>query len=121
MGGALPLHFAMAIYCWQEYNANRVYFNECNVKISRSLDSYDVILMLVAHIVCIVFIIISYILKNISKEEWKFVNQSLKHYKMFIYMVCILNVQDKIYAMPNFSSEHDGDGKDDYYFILYHC
>jgi len=66
MGGALPLHLAMAMYCWDEYRANREYFNECNIRISRTLDCYDVILMLIAHLVCILFIIISYILKNIS-------------------------------------------------------
>ena len=92
MGGALPLHLAMAIYCWDEYRANRSYFNECNIRISRSLDCFDVILMLGAHIACIVFVIIQYILKNISKEEMKFLSHALKHYKIFIYMLCILNV-----------------------------
>ena len=44
---------------------------------------------------------------------------SIKHYKVFLYMLCILNVLDKIWSMPNFK-ENDK-GNDDFDFILVNC
>ena len=83
MGGALPLHIALAIYCTDQYFSNQEYVTECRKNISLSIDVQDVKWMAISHFVYIIYIISTFIVENLTAiafEEYnpRFLRQSLK-------------------------------------------
>jgi len=61
LGGSLPVHIAMAIYCIDEYTSNRQYFSECRSRLSTKLAFDDILIMLCAHLLGILYEIFKFL------------------------------------------------------------
>lgn len=63
MGGALPLHVAMAVYCFDQYYSNLEFqYEDCDLPAKVRQD--DVLVMLFSHIVYIICIGINFLIEN---------------------------------------------------------
>ena len=57
MDGTFPIHIAMAIYCIDEYQSNLSFFSECRSKLSDKYDYGDILFMLIAHVIGMMFVL----------------------------------------------------------------
>ena len=102
MGGALPLHVAMAVYCFDQYYSNLEFVQyECLDKLSdpAKIKLNDVFVMLFSHIVYIICIGINFLIENNDMYNPRYFRQSMKHYNIIFYILSIISIQDKIYRV----------------------
>ena len=101
MGGALPIHIAMLIYCIDELWSNEHHFSKCRRKFSK-LNYEDIVFMLISHSVYVIFLITKFCMK---KETSKYLSVTLGHLNMTIYMMAILYVMHKLYIQDHLVEE----------------
>lgn len=58
MGGTLSIHTAMTIYCLQQYEVNRGFFNDCRSNLSSKLGYDDILIMLAANLCGVLYVCI---------------------------------------------------------------
>ena len=89
MGGAIPIHIAMLVYCLDEYSTNTSFFSSCRSTNFVQLNYDDVIYMMISHALCIIFKLTQLSIKG---DKFQYLKLSLKHLNLTIYMLAILFV-----------------------------
>lgn len=99
MGGDLPIHISLIVYCYDEYTTNIESFTDCKKQISGKLHYDDVVFMFISHISNVIFFFANYFINNdkMLREKYRYIITSLKHLNMVLYMLAILFLQHKVY------------------------
>ena len=105
LGGALPIHISMAIYCAKLYiqKKDRLGFmNACVEQLSCSTVQFDDIrIMFIAHIFCLFTIIQKFIFTNFKFQKYQFFTESTKVLNIIIYQASIIYIQYVVYEPEN--------------------
>jgi hypothetical protein len=99
MGGTLSIHVALSVYCIQTYMTNLDAFNDCRSALSTKLGYGDIIIMLMAHLLGLLYFVIQYMIRHLNNgtHSYSYLQLTIKHFNITVYMLAFLYVHHKVY------------------------